>query len=364
MCVFNSVYYFHVLRATATALLLVFSVTFNAIAQPQWPELPEPVSNNGVVKVTTAQGDMLVSLMGLAKDKTPKDVHNRVWTLNLSKPQSGWQAHSPVPSSLPTKGRLASAAVAINGNVLVFGGYTVEPDLTEVSSPDNFRYDPVKDRYTELAPIPVPVDDAVAAVYQNRFVYLVSGWHNDGNVNLVQVYDAKIDSWHQASPFLGAPVFGHAGALLNNTLLICDGVAVHPQHQKRRIFAMETACYIGQIDADNFRHIDWRRLDHPTGVGRYRMASIADPTGQQIIFAGGSTNPYNFNGIGYDGKPSEPSDQVWAFHLKQGQWQVYQNEQATMDHRGMVEIDERWWVIGGMAENQRVLQTLTEYKLR
>ena len=39
--------------------------------------------------------------------------------------------------------------------------------------------------------MPVPVDDSVALSYKERYIYLISGWHNDGNVNLVQVYDTK-----------------------------------------------------------------------------------------------------------------------------------------------------------------------------
>jgi hypothetical protein len=39
--------------------------------------------------------------------------------------------------------------------------------------------------------MPVPVDDDISLPYQSRYIYLISGWHNDGNVNLVQLYDTK-----------------------------------------------------------------------------------------------------------------------------------------------------------------------------
>ena len=30
--------------------------------------------------------------------------------------------------------------------------------------------------------MPVPVDDAIAGVYREQFIYLVSGWHDSDNV--------------------------------------------------------------------------------------------------------------------------------------------------------------------------------------
>ena len=78
-----------------------------------------------------------------------------------------------------------------------------------------------------------PVDDTVALVYQNRYIYLVSGWHGSGiskstgNVNLVQVFDSQQGRWFNATPFPGAPVFGHAGGIVDDQFLIVDGVKVN-----------------------------------------------------------------------------------------------------------------------------------------
>ena len=219
----------------------------------------------------------------------------------------------PVPSSLPLKGRLASIAVSVNNKAYLFGGYTVGEDHSEISSPDNFEYDVLTDQYRKIAPTPVPVDDAIALVYQNRYIYLISGWHNDGNVNLVQFYDVQTDQWRQASPFLGKPVFGHAGGIVGNKLLVCDGVKVVARASKRRTFAAEPACYKGEISQQDISRIDWRTVSHPTNTARYRMASTGIDGDNQIVFFGGSDNPYNYNGIGYNTKPSEPDDALWAF---------------------------------------------------
>ena len=204
----------------------------------------------------------------------------------------------------------------------------------------------------------MPVDDAVALVFQQRYVYLISGWHNDGNVNLVQIYDVKTDTWQQGSPFLGKPVFGHAAAIVSNNILLCDGVKVDAQPDKRRTFSAEPACYHGSIDEKNITKIDWRTVAHPTSTARYRMAAVGDEVTHSAIFVGGSDNPYNYNGIGYNQKPSSPSSQVWRYDFTQSSWQVTDMDTATMDHRGLLGVGsgtgKHFVTLGGMTKQQKV----------
>ncbi len=342
-----------------------------------YPAMPEPVTNNAVVKVDTIKGSYLLSFMGLGAKKSYDAVHNKVWALNinprgkdskrLNANVSHWQAKSPVPSSLSQSGRLASVAVGVDGMAYIFGGYTVDQAHNEVSSPDNFRYDVVTDTYYPISATPVAVDDAIALVYHHRYVYLISGWHNDGNVNLVQIYDVQTDSWQQGSPFLGQPVFGHAGAIVADNILLCDGVKVDVHPDKRRTFSAQPACYHGTIDKDEVHKIDWRSVAHPTGVARYRMAGVGDSATNSAIFVGGSDNPYNYDGIGYNGKPAKPSKQIWRYDFAQDKWQVTEMDNATMDHRGLLPIaegDKRHFVtLGGMVENQKVSSAVNRFVL-
>ncbi|TLU64644.1 galactose oxidase [Thalassotalea litorea] len=320
------------------------------------PNLPEPVANNAVAKVSNPEGEYLLSFMGLGAGKTYKDVHNKAWALKLG--DSQWRQITSVPAGLPLPGRLASVAVGVNEYAYLFGGYTVAEDHQEISSPDVFRYDIRNDRYKRLASMPVPVDDSVALVYKQRYIYLVSGWHNAGNVNLVQVYDILTDSWQQASPFIGQPVFGHAGAIIGEHMVICDGVKVVPKLNARRVYAPMPQCLIGKIDSTNPLQVDWRLIAHPTGVARYRMAAQA--ANNKFVFIGGSDNPYNFNGIGYNGKPSKASSAIWLYSVEQNRWETIHHEdessnKATMDHRGLINLGEHLLTIGGMDSKQNVL---------
>lgn len=340
---------------------MIFMSLLFSLALASLPALPEPVANNAVAKVVVNKHPYFLSFMGLGTNKDHHSVHNKVWALKLGDKQ--WQAKSPVPSSLQPKGRLASTAVGLGEYAYVFGGYTVSSDHTEISSPDVYRYDLKNDRYTQLANMPVPVDDSVALSYQQRYIYLVSGWHNDGNVNLVQVYDTQTDTWQQASPFLGEPVFGHAAAISDNTIVICDGVKTQANADKRRSFAPIAQCLKGTIDATNPLKIDWRTLPHPTNMAHYRMAATS--LKGRIYMVGGSANPYNYNGMGYNGKPAPASNHVWRFDAAKNNWQIMKKaDTASMDHRGLLEHQGSVYRIGGMNNDQQVIADVLGYKIK
>ena len=346
-------------------LTLLINPIVYAATQTQLSAIPVPVSNNGVVQVKVNSNWYWISFSGLGTNKGYQDVHNRTFAFDVSK--NKWLEKSPVPIAKPINGlvgRLASVATAIDETAYVFGGYTVAKDHSEVSVPDVYAYHVLSDKYQALAPMPVPVDDTIALPYNNRYIYLISGWHNDGNVNLVQVYDTKTDKWQQASPFPGKAVFGHAGGIVDNTILVCDGVRVDVHLNKRRSYAAETACYRGEIDSQTPHKIAWFKVEHPTGESRYRMAAkgiVSNTNNKEIVFIGGSNNPYNYNGIGYNGIPSEPSDQIWRYNIKTAQWQITITDTATMDHRALLELNGELFTLGGMGKKQQVLNTINRY---
>ena len=317
------------------------------IVAVQGPALPHPVSNNAVAGFRRADGFHLLSFMGLAGGRGWQNVASEAWHL----PPGGetWQRFPDVPGG---EGRLAGTAATVAGNVYVFGGYTVAEDGSERSVEKTYRLDTDQLSWHELEPMPVPVDDAVSFVYLDRYVYLVSGWHDLGNVNLVQIYDVEEDSWKQATPWPGEAVFGHAGGIAGNRMLICDGVAVRLADSGRRRFETVDACYLGAIDADDIRKIHWQGVAPHPGPARYRMAATGTETHDgEIVFAGGSDNPYNYDGIGYDGNVSGASAEVFAWRLAERRWHSYgELPQATMDHRGLLFNAGTFYIVGGMVD--------------
>ena len=213
--------------------------------------------------------------------------------------------------------------------------------------------------------MPLPVDDSVAFAYANRYIYLVSGWHDDGNVADVQVFDSWEDRWFAATPYPGAPVFGHAGGIVGNRFVIADGVAVLGRDAAgQRRFGISEAAYLGVIDPADPSVIRWQALPPHPGPALYRMAATGSERLGLVIFAGGSPNPYNFNGIGYDGEPSEPSSLVFAYDPASGAWSVLgRRPVATMDHRGLLEAGEYFYTVGGMRAGQIVSDQVLSFRL-
>jgi len=324
-------------------------------------ELPQPVANNAVALAEGPEGLTAYSFMGLGEGKTHEDITKSAFACPIELRQCREIAPLPID-----QGRLASVAATVKDQIYIFGGYTVGADHSEVSTPGVFRFDPMSESYEALAPMPKPVDDSVALVYQERFIYLVSGWHNHDNVNTTQVYDTETNTWFQATPYPGTAVFGHAGGLVHGQILIADGVAVigHEEETGRRIYGLINEVWHGVISRENPARINWSRREAHPGRPTYRAASYSDEELGQVIFAGGSDNPYNYDGIGYNGSAAPAMSQVFAFDARAGVWKTYKDKPlATMDHRGLLKAEGRYWTLGGMVTDQEVTTAISTFKL-
>ncbi|NND58932.1 MAG: galactose oxidase [Gammaproteobacteria bacterium] len=340
-------------------LVMALLLTAVPLSRAEIPPLPEPVTNNAVASVQLDDGLHLVSLMGLGSGKTWQDTTLAAW--HLAPAAASWRRLPDVPGD---EGRLAGVAVGVGEHIYIVGGYTVAADHAEVSVPSVHALDLQSKSYTEKTPMPVPVDDTVALVYRDRYIYLVSGWHDSGNVNLVQLYDTETDSWTQATPWPATPVFGAAGGIVDDTIVICDGVAVRSTRDQRRFVSAPT-CRRGVIRADDIRRIDWYSMPHHPGPALYRMAATGARVGDGsvILFAGGSANPYNYDGVGYNGRPSDPSDRVFAWSVQGQRWlRLRRLQQATMDHRGLLPLGQGYAIVGGMRDEQQVTDDVVVFE--
>jgi N-acetylneuraminic acid mutarotase len=348
--------------ATPALLALSFSSGLHSDGEPLQVEilssLPEPVTNNAVALLPDEQGFQLYSALGLESGKKEGDTSSKAF--HYSSQTGHWELLQSVPGSA---GRLAASAAAVAGHAYVFGGYTVAQDGSEKSTTSVYRLEREAGQWQRFTDMPVPVEDAVLLVYLDRYVYLVSGWHDLGNVNLVQVLDTSNGEWSQATPYPGAPVFGHSGGIAGNRFIICDGVRIgYTDDGSPRQFLPAAECWQGTISADNYRRVDWHPVDPHPGKPRYRMAAGGDGQGR-VFFAGGAVNPYNFNGIGYNGVPSEPEAGVFSYNFEAAAWECHGSlPVATMDHRGLPRHDSWFYIIGGMRSAQRVSAGVFRFK--
>ena len=352
------------LKSKLAAFTLILSLlasnsalSSNTLCSAQLPPLPITVTNNAVASVVAGDNHYLLSFAGIGAGLDYHDIHARTFVFNSR--HNKWSETAAVPGK---DGRLAATATSVGALAYVFGGYTVAADGSEVSTPWVHSFDPLTSKFNQLSPMPVPVDDAVSFSYQDRYIYLISGWHDLGNVNLVQRYDTVTDSWLQASPIPGKSLFGHAGGIVGDKIVYCDGVYVHANPGARRNFKASNECFIGIIDDMDSRRIDWRPIAAHPGLPRYRMAGAGFESLKSVLFVGGSENPYNFNGIGYDGKPSEPASGALLFNVETLIWTTLKQDNApSMDHRGLVPFENGWLTIGGMHQGQVVSNAVVVY---
>lgn len=323
-------------------------------------ELPFAVANNAVA----ASDNTVFTFLGIESGKDHKSVTHRAAMYTPS--QNSWKEIEGLPDEI---GRLASTAQTINDDIYIFGGYTVAEDGSEKSTPEVFKLSYRESTpYKVVSQMPIPVDDAVSLVYKNRYIYLISGWHDTDNVSNVQVYDTQENTWAEATPYLGSPVFGHTGGIVGNTMMIVDGVKVVPPQEEgqRRSFQIAVETIRGEIDEDDHTKINWTQMDNHPDKPRYRAAAIGISTPRDmILFVGGSDNPYNYNGIGYNGEPSEPIAEVIAYDIESESWiDLGKQMVPTMDHRNIAQVGEDFYIIGGMLENQEVSDRAFRFRFK
>jgi len=328
---------------------VIFAAQLSLAAASTVEPLPDAISNNAVAILKIHGQFALFSLMGIGPKKTWDAVTNVSYELDAGSGKA-YTIHS-VPG---TAGRIGAAAGGASNHLFLFGGYVVFQG-GGMAVPDTNVYEPGNDRWVRGADMPKPVGDTVIGVYRDRYIYLIGGRTNGGLISDVQMYDLEKNRWTNATSIPGAPVFGHAGALVDDTIVYVDGARNNDSGRGPRFVASDE-CWKGRIDHHHPTSIEWTKLPNHPGNARFRIAAGASEKGEMIYFSGGSDNPHDYNGIGYDGKPSEPSPVTFAYNLRTGKWETLDDNtpDPTMDHRGLLVTPEGLVIIGGMEKGQQV----------
>lgn len=318
-----------------------------AADQPKIPPMPAAVSNNAVAVLKN--GIEIYSVMGIGPKKTWDDITNKMYILRLSSKK--WVEGRGVPG---VAGRLGASAIGVRGQVFVFGGYVVDAQGNEITIADVNSYVADAHRWYRADDIPVPVDSAVIGVNHDRYIYLVGGRSKNGPVNNVQVYDAEKNTWSQATPFPGSPVFGHAGGLTDETIVYVDGAKKNTADGSPYVSSDE--CWLGKIDRKDPNKIQWSKLPPHPGPGRFGIEGGGGEKEHRIVFSGGTTNPHTFKGLGYDGKPAEISPVTFAFELHGNRWDTISEDTLDVrtDGRGILSTPLGPLILGGMLKNQAI----------
>jgi N-acetylneuraminic acid mutarotase len=333
------------------AVFLFAASLYAADKETKIPPLPAPVSNNAVVALRG--GFDVYSLMGIGPKKTWNDISNQVYVLHLS--SGKWAAERPLPG---VGGRLGSAAVAFKNEIFLFGGYTVDGQGNELTVPDVNVYRPDIGEWLRGEDMPVAVDSAVIGLDRGRYIYLIGGRSTSGPVNNVQIYDIQKNTWMQAPPFPGTPVFGAAGGLGDATIVLVDGAKKDP---KGSGYVPSDDCWMGQIDHKHPERITWSKIPPHPGNARFGIIAGARENDRRIIFSGGSSSVHNFKGLDAQGKPVQLSPVTFDYDVRTNRWETIgeTTENPRSDVRGLASTPLGNMIVGGLGNDLSVSSSIT-----
>ena len=340
-------------RTIGIFCLLVLAPAF--AAERKWDPLPIAVSGNAVAAAKMEKTTYLYSFMGIGQKGTWDSVTNQAFSLNTE--TGKWTEMKPVPGPA---GRVDAAAIAARDSIYLLGGFTVagQGEQTSVRSMEMFL--PGRAIWYRAQDMPIALDNTVVGVYHDRFIYTVGGRSQGTPVQTVQVYDAENDKWSEGTPLAGTAVFGHGGALVDDTIVYVDGAQLNTTGNGPR-YAAATDSWMGKIDHKNPAKIVWTKLPPHPGSAHYQIAAAASEHDHKIYFSGGSTQLYGYTGKTYGGAPAEASAMTFAFDLKSGKWEVTTEKtpNPTLGNRSLLVTAKGLVRVGGIEADGKVTPNVT-----
>lgn len=332
--------------------LFFISVTNAQIKIVKVATLPIKVTNNAVCEGFIDSKPYIFSFAGIDSTKKYSGIHLKSFRYNIETKET-----IQIPDLPDNRGKIACAANRIGNIIYISGGYHVYKDGHEVSSNKMHRYDIKNNIYlSDAANIPIATDDHIQAVWDNKLIYLITGWSNKNNIPNVQIYNPKDDKWLTGTSTPNTSdykSFGASGTIIGNLIYYFGGAT------SEKGFKIQNQLRIGKINPKNPKEIKWS-IQNTKHVG-YRMACTT--VNNEIHWLGGSNNTYNFNGIAYDktgGVPTNKRD--LKFCTKNKTFKAMLTANLPMDLRGIANIKPKIkYIAGGMLDNQKVTDGI--YKL-
>lgn len=339
------------MRFLVALLFGLGTLAANAQSPWTWTELdtmPKRIANNAVAMATVNGVPHVYSFAGIDSTKIYSGIGLDAMRYNT---QTGvWDVLPDMPDTMT---QIAAGANTVNNIIYVIGGYHVFANGNEVSSDRVHRFDPENNVWlTPGAPIPVPIDDQVQAVWRDSLIFVVTGWSNTGNVPDVQIYNPYTDTWTAGTSTPNDNnyrAFGASGTIVGDTIYYNGGAAMGFNFPGRAELRK------GVIDPNDPTQITWTHPSLNPGDKGYRMACTS--YGNKIFWIGGSGTTYNYNGIAYNGTGGvEPLHRILTYDTE-GQWwnEGVMEPWGVMDLRGIAQIASNQWIIcGGMTAGQTV----------
>ncbi|NDK18129.1 MAG: hypothetical protein GW912_03835, partial [Zetaproteobacteria bacterium] len=306
---------------------------------------PEPVTNNAVSAAIINNETFIYSFGGLDQTKLFSGIHKRSYRYNSDK--NTWLQLPNLPDTL---GKIASAASLIKDTIYIIGGYHVFFDGHEISSDKVHRFNIKTNQFlTDGAPIPIPIDDQVQAVWRDSLIFVITGWSQKENVPNVQIYNPYTNRWKIGTSVPNSNLykaFGANGLILKDTIFYFGGAAMGAHYPAQAHLRK------GFINPKNPTEITWTEMALDTSFNSYRLAATVVKNVPHFI--GGSAVTYNYNGSSYDKTGGVHPHQTDFFYKNN---KIYKNFNSLlpMDLRGLASVnDSIKYIFGGIENHQKV----------
>lgn len=320
--------------------MLSLSFTTSQLHADPLPPLPEAVSHQ-VTLQTSARGKTYIASFGGQSQQS--SAHQKAWLLTLG--DSSWQPLPALPSVQGATGRSGSAAVVLDQQFMLFGGTGPGRSGKPITLTDSYRLSPIGKMYQKLPDMPVAVYDAVAQVYRNRYVYLIGGNHQGGQVNLVQVFDNFTQKWSQATPLPTTPLSRHSAVLQDDKLLVCGGEIQQSDQAGAFTPALNPHCFLATLNPQQPAMLTWRQLSVPANAGRLDSSALVLTQANEtwLLFTGGVD------------LTAAPLDSAIGFDLQRQQWQSVQARLSRHHSRYLLRLNDEWYSLGGINSQGQVV---------
>ncbi len=336
-------------------IIMIIIILFQACIQKETYSKKLKISSvkNLIIKTTNqavSEGFIdnkvyLYSFGGLDSTKLFSGIHQRSFRFDIE--ANIWEEIESIPDTL---GKIANAASRIMDTIYIIGGYHVFADGSEKSSNKVHRFHIKNNQFFDDGEaIPIPIDDHIQAIWNNKLIYVISGWSDKENVPHVQIYDPKKNSWLEGTSVPDNHIFksfGASGTIIGDTIYYFGGAAMGKN------YPIQNYLRKGIINPEIPTEILWTYQIIDSLVSGYRMASFY--INNIPFWIGGSSNTYNYNGISYNNLGGvEPNQRILS--LTNENFNINFNEFINMDLRGIAHInDSVKYLIGGMGKNQIV----------
>jgi len=334
-------------------ILLLCCFGQQIFSQADWQlraPMPMPTANNAVCAAQVDGDDRVYSFGGIGVGLDRLAIHRRAY--RYSTLLDAWTTLPEIPD---TSGKIASAASVVGGVAYVIGGYHVlNASPFEISSNKVHRFDLSTETWlTDGAPIPIPIDDQVQAVWRDSLIYVITGWSNTTNVSAVQVYDPALDTWSVGTAVINSNAyraFGASGTIIGDTIFYYGGASMGSS------FPAQDKLRIGVIDPLSPLTIQWLPA---VNTGRASYRSGCGTLQNRPFWVGGSSVSYNYDAEAYNGSGVvAPATDLAILPNTNAPFSLESAGAEVMDLRGVGQLSSGdIHICGGIGPNAEVSAT-------